>query len=102
MSPVPPDKNTEPDEMDGISGIPAVIPEPDIIEPWRQKILDMLGTDSRKKYAMIADNITTDPVMISVGIRSIGTFQMEIPLQQYDGLKLLELLDTTVQGKPSG
>ena len=88
----PPAKNSEPDRKNEGGCIQTVNPEPIVIEPWRQRVLDMLGTDPLKKYAIIVDNITTDPVMVSIGIRAIGTFQMAIPLQHYDSFKLLKLV----------
>ncbi len=95
-SPAPPAKNSEPDRKIEVGCIQTVSPEPDVIEPWRQMVLDMLGTDPLKKYAIIVDNITTDPVMVSIGIRPIGTFQMAIPLQHYDSFKLLELVQNYI------
>ena len=56
----------------------------------------MLGTDPQKKYAIIVDDITTDPVMVSIGIRPIGTFQMAIPLQNYDFFNLFELIQNHI------
>ncbi len=93
----PQEKNSEPDRKIEVDGIQAIIPEPDVTEPWRQRVIDMLGTDPQKKYAIIVDDITTDPVMLSIGIRPIGTFQMAIPLQNYDPFKLLELIEKHAQ-----
>lgn len=95
--PEPSEKTGTSDGGSKVDGNQTIVPEPEVIEPWRQKIIDMLGTDPLRKYAMIVDNITTDPVMISIGIRPIGTFQMAIPLHNYDPFKLMELIEKHAQ-----
>ena len=63
-----------------------------LTESWRQKIASMLEADPSKKYAVLVEDITIDPVLLSIGIQGLATFQLEIPLDQYDGIKLLELI----------
>mgnify|MGYP001155179881 CR=1 FL=1 len=46
-----------------------------------------------KKYAVLVDDASTDPVLVKVGIRGIGTFELAIPHAHYDGLALLEVIE---------
>jgi hypothetical protein len=46
-----------------------------------------------KKYTVLVDDASTDPVLVKVGIRSIGTFELAIPYAHYDGLALLEVVE---------
>jgi hypothetical protein len=46
-----------------------------------------------KKYAVLVDDASTDPVLVKVGIRGIGTFELAIPHAHYDGLALLEVVE---------
>lgn len=55
------------------------------------KVLKMLG-DGRK-YAVLVENETTDPVIATVAIRDVATFEMAIPKHSYDGMVLLELIE---------
>lgn len=55
------------------------------------KVLDMLDG---KKYALLVEDATTDPVICTVAIRGKASFELEIPLKYYDGLALLELIET--------
>lgn len=54
------------------------------------KVLAMLGD---RKYAVLVENDRTDPVIATVTIRGVATFEMAIPRHSYDGLVLLELLE---------
>ncbi|HRF71465.1 MAG TPA: hypothetical protein PL117_01710 [Accumulibacter sp.] len=73
--------------------------KPDILrelrrEGRRMKVLAMLGADPDLRYAVHVDAaaVTADPVLVVVGIRSVATFELEIPRRHYDGLTLLELV----------
>lgn len=55
------------------------------------KILSMLG-DGRR-YAVLFEDDTTDPVIVTCAIRGIASFELAIPHHSYNGLILLELLD---------
>lgn len=46
-----------------------------------------------KKYSVLVDDASTDPVLVKVGIRGIGTFELAIPHAHYDGLALLEVIE---------
>lgn len=56
----------------------------------RAKVLAML---EEKRYALFVDNDKTDPVIATVGIRDVVTFEMAIPRHSYDGMVLLELIE---------
>lgn len=58
----------------------------------RDKVLATLKSDSGLRYAVIADNLETDPVIVTVGIRDVATFEMAIPRAYYDPFTLLELI----------
>lgn len=60
-------------------------------EARRQKAIAMLG-DGRK-YAVLVEDADTDPVLVTVAIRGLTSFEMEIPHHSYDGLMLLELIE---------
>lgn len=56
----------------------------------RAKVLALLGG---KRFALFVDDDKADPVIVTVGIRDVATFEMEIPRHSYDGLVLLELIE---------
>ena len=74
---------------------------PDVeVERWRVKVESML--EGGRKYAVVAGNPADDPVVVSVAIRDLGSFQIEIPKQFYDPFVLLELVEKhTTEGAPS-
>jgi hypothetical protein len=58
------------------------------------RILQMLSADPEKKYAVLVQDATSDPVRVTVGIRGLATFDMSIPRARYDGIALLDLMDS--------
>jgi hypothetical protein len=60
----------------------------------REKVLAMLAAAPGTHYAVIVADASTDPVVVAVGIRDVATFELEIPYPYYDGLALLELVET--------
>ncbi len=59
-------------------------------ERRRAKVLDLL---EGKRFALFVDNDKTDPVIATVGIRDVATFELAIPRHSYDGMVLLELIE---------
>ena len=59
-------------------------------ERRRAKVLEMLVG---KRIALFVDNDKTDPVIATVGIRDVATFELAIPRHSYDGMVLLELIE---------
>ena len=59
-------------------------------ERRRAKVLAML---EEKRFALFVDNDKTDPVIATVGIRDMATFELEIPQHSYDAMVLLELIE---------
>lgn len=55
------------------------------------KVLSMLS--SGRKYAVLVEDETADPVIATCAIRGIATFELAIPHHSYDGLILLELIE---------
>ena len=58
-----------------------------------QTTLEEQISKAGKKYAVLVDDASTDPVLVKVGIRGIGTFELAIPHAHYDGLALLEVVE---------
>lgn len=48
---------------------------------------------SDRRYAVIIEDDSTDPIIATVGIQSVATFEMDIPHHSYNGIVLLELLE---------
>lgn len=59
-------------------------------ERRRAKVLALL---EGKRFALFVDDDKTDPVIATVGIREVATFEMAIPRHSYDGMVLLELIE---------
>ena len=59
-------------------------------ERRRAKVLALLGG---KRFALFVDDDKTDPVIATVGIRDVATFELAIPRHSYDGMVLLELIE---------
>ncbi len=59
-------------------------------ERRRAKVLALL---EGKRFALFVDNDKTDPVIATVGIRDVATFELAIPRHSYDGMVLLELIE---------
>lgn len=59
-------------------------------ERRRAKVLALLDG---KCFALFVDNDKTDPVIATVGIRDVATFELAIPRHSYDGMVLLELIE---------
>ena len=55
-----------------------------------QRVAEML---SDNKIAVLVEDATTDPVIVTVGIRGLATFELHIPLARYDGVALLQVVD---------
>ena len=45
------------------------------------------------KYIIIVTDAETDPVLVTVGVKGLGTLEIEIPRARYDGITLLELIE---------
>lgn len=87
------------------SGDPALIAEwLPILRTNKSAIVEALHRERRhakalkmlepgRKYAVLVEDDTTDPVIATCAIRGIATFELSIPKHSYDGLTLLELLE---------
>ena len=69
------------------------------LEKRRAKILSILRNNPEVNYAIDVVDPNSDPVLISVGIRKVATFEMTIPKKYYDPFSLLELVGNTVGHK---
>lgn len=54
------------------------------------KVKTMLGN---RKYAVLVEDASTDPVIATCAIRGVATFELAIPKHSYDGLILLKLIE---------
>jgi len=61
-----------------------------VIRECKQEIISELQA---KKYVIRVTDASTDPVIVNVSIKGIGTFDMAIPYAHYDGLALLEVIE---------
>lgn len=63
-------------------------------ESRRLKVLAMLAEKPDSQRAIIT-NLDSDPdnVILTIAIRNVATFEMQIPKQKYDGFMLLELIE---------
>ena len=57
------------------------------------KVLAMLRDNPGIRYAIEVVDANTDPVIASIGIRNVTTFEMNIPQAYYDAFALLELIE---------
>jgi hypothetical protein len=60
----------------------------------REKLLQMLAESPEAKYAMLSDLISEPGfVIVAVAIRGIATADILIQREQYDGPKILDLVE---------
>ncbi len=59
----------------------------------RAKVLAMLRDNPGIRYAIEVADANTDPVIVSIGIRNVATFEMKIPQTFYDPFAPLELIE---------
>lgn len=59
-------------------------------ERRRAKVLAML---EGKRFALFVDDDKADPVIATVGIRGMATFELAIPRYSFDGMGVLELIE---------
>lgn len=64
-----------------------------LAELQSQRTLEELAGAIEKKYVVVVNDASTDPVLVKVSIKGIGTFDMEIPKAHYDGIALLEVIE---------
>jgi hypothetical protein len=56
-------------------------------------VLAMLRDNPGTRYAIEVADLDADPVVVTVAIREIASFVMEIPRHSYDAFTLLELIE---------
>ena len=61
-----------------------------VIREYKSELLAELQAE---KYVIRVTDASTDPVIVNVSIKGIGTFDMAIPHAHYDGLALLEVVE---------
>ena len=68
------------------------------LERRRAKVLAMLRDNPGIRYAIEVVDANADPVIVSIGIRNVATFEMNIPQAYYDAFALLEVIDALRHG----
>lgn len=63
------------------------------LERRRAKVLAMLRENHSVRYAVEVVDPNADPVIVSVAIRDIASFELNIPQAYYDAFALLELIE---------
>ncbi len=63
------------------------------VERRRAKVLAMLRNSPGIRYAIDVIDPDADPVLVSVAIREVASFEMQIPHHSYDAFTLLELIE---------
>ena len=63
------------------------------LEHRRTKVLAMLRGNPGIRYAIEVADANADPVIVSMGVRNVATFEMNIPQAYYDAFALLELIE---------
>ena len=56
----------------------------------RSKVLNLL---EGKRFALLIEDGSTDPVIATIGIQNLAIFELAIPQHSYDGIALLELIE---------
>jgi len=69
-----------------------LLPDP-AAEARRQRVLAMLAEQPGIRYAVVADNPDSDPVIVALGIRGVGTCELHIPREKFDPFLFLELIE---------
>jgi len=69
------------------------------LEKRRAKILSILRDNPEVNYAIDVVDANSDPVLVSVGIRKVATFELNIPKKYYDPFSLMELIGNTIGNK---
>jgi hypothetical protein len=60
----------------------------------RKAVLDMLAQAPSVNHAFVCDaKAEADHVIVTVGIRGVGTCDLRIPREKYDGLAVLKLIE---------
>jgi hypothetical protein len=59
---------------------------------WR-RLLDLLDKHPGTRYAVLMDNADVDPVVVSLGIRHVGTCELAITAAKFDAFAPLALIE---------
>ena len=89
-APVTPVTAENDDTVDKATGEP--LPD-QASEARRQRVRAMLADRPESRYAVLVDNADTDPVLLTVGIRDVATFELAIPAGKFDAFALLALIE---------
>ncbi len=68
-----------------------------LLESRRAKVRAMLRDNPGNRYAIEVVDANAEPVVVSIGIRHIATFEMDIPRAYYDGAVLVELIEKHIR-----
>ena len=68
-------------------------------ERRRVNVRVTLDDSPQKHYSIVVEDPSTDPVLVTAGIRKIATFELEIPRKYYDPLVLQDPITKYTGGK---
>lgn len=69
------------------------------VDDRRAKVLAMLRENPGLRYVIEVVDANTDPVIVSIALRNVATFEMNIPHAYYDAFALLELIEKYTGGE---
>ena len=62
------------------------------MEGRRRRVLAILAERPGIRFAVVVDNPDTDPVIVALAIRDVGTCELAIPAANYDAFALLAMI----------
>ena len=68
------------------------LPDP-AAESRRQGVLAKLTEQPGMRYALMVGDQNADPVLLTIGIRDVATFDLAIPAAKFDPFLLLDLIE---------
>lgn len=84
--------------------VPFVAPDPEqlreiqAMESRRRNVRSALAASPDIRYAIVADDPETDPVILALAIRGVGTCELSIPKANFDPFKLLAVIEANFGG----
>lgn len=63
------------------------------MEVRRTKVLAKLASDPTKEHAYLVEDASAEPVTVAIAIRGVGTCELLIPIDRYNPLKMIAVID---------
>lgn len=71
---------------------PDTLPDP-AAEARRQRVLAVLAERPGIRYAVVVDNLDTDPVILALAVRGVATFELHVPKSRWDQFLFLDAVE---------